>query len=67
MKQTTKTELTEEQDIIYDAWEQWGYKTKRGIYAGGLSSLEYIEGYLKEKKIINSLGNFNKKEFLRFN
>ena len=60
-----KKELTLEQDILLDAWWQWAYKTKRGYYAGGLSTLESIEWVLRDREILNSLGNFNKKRFKR--
>ena len=56
-QQRVGRKLTEEEAIILDCWYQWAYETKRGRYAGGLSALEGCESYLREHKIINSLGN----------
>ncbi len=61
-----KITLTEEQDMILDYWFQWSYKSGRGSHTGGLSALEHIERYLKSKGILNSLGNFNHKLFVRY-
>ena len=53
--------MTEEQEIILDAWQQFAYPRGKGLWSGGLSTLESIECYLKRNKIINSIGNPKKK------
>lgn len=50
-------ELTEEQEIILDAWFEFSYETKKGYYHGGLSTLENIYYYLLKNKIIDENGN----------
>lgn len=66
MKNKERIVLTEEQDIMLDLWYQWSYPTKRGRWSGGLSALlENMESYLKERKILNRLGNFNNEMYVR--
>lgn len=54
-----KIKLTIEQNIILDTWYQFAPYSRygKGRWAGGKSTLESIQAYLKEKKIINSWGN----------
>ena len=56
-KQIDKRKLTEEESIIFDCWYQFASRTKKGMWDGGKGSLQSCESYLKEHKIINSLGN----------
>ncbi len=56
--------LTKEQEIIVDCWFQFAYIGKRGkndvYYAGGLSTLEAIEWYLRKEGIITRNGTLKR-------
>ena len=53
--------LTDEQQVILSAWNQFAYRANRldkveMWYTGGLSALEEIEGYLQEHDLIDENG-----------
>lgn len=64
---TKKRGMTEEQEIILDAWTQFAHEVVRkdgkriGFYSGALSTLETIEYYLRRNELINKFGNPTKK------
>lgn len=57
-ERTLREERTELLSIIVDAWEQWSYTTKDGMrWAGGLSTLEEIQGTLGPLGLLDDQGN----------
>jgi hypothetical protein len=48
--------------LILDAWLQFGYHRGAAITDGGLSTLEDIAAYLRERNIIDEKGQVVRKE-----
>lgn len=53
-------------EILVDAWNQWAYKKYKtqgecriaiGLWSGGLSTLEWIEDYLRRRGRLDEHGN----------
>lgn len=67
--------VTPEQSLLMDIWEQYAYKYTKtgkgehdhifsktiGLWAGGRSTLESLECYLREHHLISKRGNLYKR------
>jgi len=53
-----KSRLYREQGLLLDCWCQWRYYNEQGdlYHAGGLSTLEDLEDYLKDHGLIDYRG-----------
>ena len=40
--------LDDADELVREAWNQWAYESIHGQWAGGLSTLESIEEYMKQ-------------------
>lgn len=45
-------------DLILDVWQQFAYSSnnEKVLHSGGLSTLERVESYLRQRKLINANG-----------
>lgn len=55
-----ETPLSETDYILLDVWTQFAFERQGGLFAGGLSTLESVQYYLTERRLLDSSGNSKK-------